>query len=58
MQVALTPEKLCAMARLREKLAVYLRRALIAVTIALAGAFLYNVYRIQQPWITLGQAWT
>jgi len=58
MQIALTPGKLCAMARSREKLDVCIRRALMAVTIVLAGAYLYNVYRIDQPWIKLGQAWT
>ena len=58
MQIALTPERLCAMARSREKLNAYVSRALMAVTIVLACAFLYNVYRIDQPWIRLGQAWT
>jgi hypothetical protein len=58
MQIALTPEKLCAMARSREKLNAYVTRAMAFVTIVLAGAFLYNLYRIDQPWIRLGQAWT
>ena len=58
MQIALTPEKLCAMARSREKLNTYVSRGLVAVTIVLVGAFLYNVYRIDQPWIRLGQAWS
>jgi hypothetical protein len=58
MQIGLTPEKLCAMARSREKLNAYVSRALLAVTAVLSGAFLYNVYRIDQPWIRLGQAWT
>src|SRR5207249_4844020 len=51
-------EKLCAMARSREKLNDCVSLALMAVIIGLAGAFLYNVYRIDQPWIRLGQAWT
>jgi hypothetical protein len=58
MQILLTPEKLCAMARSRKKLNAYVSRALMAVTMVLAGALLYNVYRIDQPWIRLGQAWT
>lgn len=28
------------------------------VTVALAAALLYNVYRVDQPWLRLGQAWT
>jgi hypothetical protein len=31
---------------------------MVAVAIVLAGVFLYNVYRIDQPWIRLGQVWT
>ena len=58
MHIALTPDELCAMARSREKLNAYVSRAVVAVAIAFAGAFLYNVYRIDQPWIRLGQAWT
>lgn len=58
MQIALTPEKLGAMARSRENFNAYFSRALVAVTIVLTGAFLYNVYRIDQPWIRFGQAWT
>jgi hypothetical protein len=58
MQIAITPGELCAMARSREKLNAYVSRAVVAVTIALAGALLYNVYRIDQLWIRLGQAWT
>jgi hypothetical protein len=30
----------------------------IVVMVALAAALLYNVYRVGQPWIRLGQAWT
>jgi hypothetical protein len=46
------------MARSREKLNTRVMRAVAVVTAALAGALLYNVYRIDQPWIRLGQAWT
>jgi hypothetical protein len=58
MQIRLTTEELCAMARSREKMNVRVIRALMFVAAALAGAFLYNIYRIDQPWIRLGQAWT
>lgn len=58
MQIALTPDELCAMARSREKLNARVIKAVVAVTVALAAALLYNVYRIDQPWIRLGQAWT
>jgi len=58
MQIALTPDELCAMARSREKLNARVITAVVGVTVALAGALLYNIYRIDQPWIRLGQAWT
>ena len=46
------------MAQSREKLNARLIRGIVVVAAALAAAFLYNVYRIDQPWIRLGQAWT
>ena len=58
MQIALTPEELCALAQSREKLNARVVRGVIVVTAALAAALLYNVYRVDQPWIRLGQAWT
>jgi hypothetical protein len=58
MRIALTADELCALARSREKLNTRLNLAVAAVTVILAGAFLYNVYAIEQPWIRLGQAWT
>lgn len=58
MQIALTPGQLCAMARSREKLNARVIGGAVIVTAALAAAFLYNIYRIDQPWIRLGQAWT
>jgi hypothetical protein len=58
MQIALTSEELCAMAQSREKLNARLIRGVVVVMVALAAALLYNVYRIDQPWIRLGQAWT
>lgn len=58
MQIAMTPDELCAMARSREKLNTCVIRTVVAVTVAFAAALLYNVYRIDQPWIRLGQVWT
>jgi hypothetical protein len=58
MHIVLTPEELCAMAQSREKLNARVIRGVAAVTVVLAAALLYNVYRIGQPWIRLGQAWT
>jgi len=58
MRIAPTPEELCAMAQSREKLNARVIRGVVVVTAALAVALLYNVYRIDQPWIRFGQAWT
>jgi hypothetical protein len=58
MHIAQTPADLCEMAQTREKLNIRLVRAVVAVTLALATGLLYNVYRIEQPWIRVGQAWT
>jgi hypothetical protein len=57
MQIALTPEELCALAQSREKLNARVLLGVAVVTVALAAALLYNVYRIDQPWSRLGQAW-
>ena len=58
MQITLTPDELCAMAQSREKLNARVIRSVVVVTVALAAALLYNVYRVDQPWIRIGQAWT
>ena len=58
MQIALRPEELCAMAQSREKLNVRVTRGVVVVTLALAAGLLYNVYRVDQPWTRVGQAWT
>jgi hypothetical protein len=58
MQIALTPDRLSAMARSREKLNAYLNPAIGCVALGFAAALLYNVYKIDQPWIRVGQAWT
>jgi hypothetical protein len=46
------------MAQSREKLNARVIRSVVVVTVALATALLYNVYRVDQPWIRIGQAWT
>jgi hypothetical protein len=58
MEIKLTPDQLCAMAQSREKLNARVMAAIVTVTLALAAAMLYNVFRVDQPWIRLGQAWT
>jgi hypothetical protein len=58
MNISLTPDQLRAMARSREKLDRYLIPSLVAVAFLIAVGLLYNVYRIDQPWIRVGQAWT
>jgi hypothetical protein len=58
MQVALTPDQLCAMARSRERLRVLVRSASLVVMAAIATGLLYDVYRVDQPWIRVGVAWT
>ncbi|HEX4810194.1 MAG TPA: hypothetical protein VH325_14740 [Bryobacteraceae bacterium] len=57
MQIAFTPEELCTMARSREKLNARVTRAIVAVTLAFTGVLLYNIHRLDQPWIRAGQAW-
>ena len=57
MHIVLTPEELCAMAQSREKLNARVIRGVVVVTLALAAALLYNVYRVDQPWSRVGQAW-
>jgi len=57
-RIALSPDELCAMVRSREKLNARVAFAVKAAMVIFAGAFLYNIYRIDQPWIRLGQAWT
>lgn len=52
------PDELCAMARSRERLNVAVTTGVLVVLAAIALALLYNVYRIDQPWLRLGQAWT
>lgn len=57
MQITMTTDELCVMARSQEKLHVRTRWIVAAVLVAFAGCFLYNVFSIDEPWIRLGQAW-
>lgn len=58
MQVVLTPDRLCAMARSRERLSAGVRSASLVVIAAIATGLLYDLYRVEQPWIRIGVAWT
>ncbi len=58
MQNVPTPDELCAMARSREKLNAGIRVTFVIAMAGLAAALLHNVYKVDQPWIRLGQAWT
>lgn len=58
MPIAPAPEELCAMAQARERLNASISLGMRIVIVALATVLLYNVYRSDQPWIRLGQAWT
>jgi hypothetical protein len=58
MQGVLTPDQLCAMARSRERLSARVRSASLVVIVAIATGLLYDLYRVDQPWIRIGVAWT
>jgi hypothetical protein len=58
MQVALTPDQLCAMARSRERIRARVGSISLVFIVAIAAGLLYNVYRVDQPWIRIGEAWT
>jgi hypothetical protein len=58
MQVVFTPDQLCAMARSRERLTARVRSASLVVIAAIATGLLYDLYRVDQPWIRVGVAWT
>jgi hypothetical protein len=58
MNTALAPNDLHETAQAREKLNTRVAGAIVAVTLTLAAGLLYNVYKIEQPWIRVGQAWT
>lgn len=58
MPVAFTSDELSAIVRTRERLNTAILWATTLVMLAIAAALLYNVYRIDHPWIRVGQAWT
>lgn len=57
MDMAFTPDQLCAMARSRERESTWSRRVLLTLLICLAGAFAYNVFAVSQLWVRLSQGW-
>ncbi len=58
LQVAMTPDQLCAMVRSRERLRARIGAISLVSIVAIAVGLLYNVYRVDQPWIRIGEAWT
>jgi hypothetical protein len=58
MEVVLTPDQLCAMARSRERLRVHVRSGSLILIGAIAAGLLYDVFKVDQPWIRVGVAWT
>jgi hypothetical protein len=58
MQVELTPDHLCAMARSRERLRAHIRSVSLILIAAIATGLLYDLYRVDRPWIRIGVAWT
>ena len=58
MRVVLTPDQLCAMARSRERLRARVGSISLIFVVAIAAGLLYNVYRVDQPRIRIGVAWT
>jgi hypothetical protein len=57
MDITFTPDRLCAMARSRERESIWSRRVLLTLLIGLAGAFAYNVFAVSQLWVRLSQGW-
>lgn len=57
MDIAFTPDRLCAMARSRDRLNIWSRRILLTLLIGLATAFAYNVVSVGQLSLRLSQAW-
>lgn len=56
--LAISPSELAALVQSRKKLNRLLTQLFSVVVLCIAGALLFNIYRIEQPWIRLGQAWT
>ena len=57
MEMMMTTDQLCAMARWRERENVWARRVALVACVCFAAWFAYNLITITQPWIRLGQAW-
>jgi hypothetical protein len=57
MEMMMTTDQLCTMARFRERENVWARRVALVTCVCFAAWFVYNLITITQPWIRLGQAW-
>jgi hypothetical protein len=57
MEMTITTDQLCAMARWRERENVWARRVALGACVCFAALFAYYLITITQPWIRLGQAW-
>jgi hypothetical protein len=57
MDIAFTPNQLCAMARSRERLNIWGRRILLILLILFAGVLAYNVFSVSQLWLRLSMGW-
>lgn len=53
----LSPDRICEMARCRERDSLWSRRIAAFALVCLGGAFLYNCLRVDQPWVRIGQGW-
>ena len=58
MSITMTPAKLSALAQSRQKLNTFIAWLFSLVALGVVLALLYNIYRVEQPWIRVGQAWT
>jgi hypothetical protein len=54
---ALAADEICAMARRRDREAVWGRRLALFALAGLAGAFVHNTWILPQSWARLGQGW-
>lgn len=53
----LRADEICAMARRRDREAVWGRRIALFALAGLAAAFLHNIWTLRQTWVRVGQGW-
>ena len=58
MPTVMTPAKLSELAQSRQKLNTGVAWLFSLAAAGLLLALLYNIYRVEEPWIRVGQAWT